>query len=82
MMEVSGDKTQYLSGRVITLAEYFEKNPKSIHHINGDQSRKGVILNGSVIEIGSIAWKNIALTPIYQDDLLGELRIIYHNKRI
>lgn len=72
------------SGKVTTLKEYFENNPQSVHIINNNPARRGVMLNGAMIEIGSVVWSNICLTPIYHDILLGEIRVIYHshNKKI
>lgn len=67
------------SGRVTTLEEYFAKNTQSVHVLNGDPMRKGVMLNGAMIEVGSNTWKNICQMPIYHDVLLGEIRLLYHN---
>lgn len=69
------------SGKVTTLQKHFEENPQSVYHMQDNPERKGVMLNGSMIEIGSVVWQNICLTPIYHDTLFGEIRIIYHNNR-
>lgn len=74
----SAEKTKRVpSGRVMTVAEYFEANPQSIHTINNDPARKGVIFNGTMIEIGSVEWYNMAGTKLYWDTLLGEIRFLY-----
>lgn len=80
-MEGLVDTIKIPSGRLTNLAEYFENNRQSLHTINGDPKRKGVLLNGVMIEMGSMYWQNLALVPIYQDLLFGEIRIINNNNR-
>lgn len=66
------------SGRVLTVEQHFKENPQSIHVLNGNESRKGVMLNGAMIEIGSSAWNMIRNIPIYHSTLFNEISIIYH----
>lgn len=69
------------SGRVMTLQEYFERNPQSVHTLNGVPGRTGVIINGAIVEIGSIAWQNICQVPIFQDKLFGGLSFIHYKNK-
>ncbi len=66
------------SGRVMTIREYFEANPQSIHIINNNPQRKAVMLNGCMIEIGSQLWNSICDTKVLYNSLLGEVSILYH----
>ena len=71
-------KVEIQTGAVTTIKEHFESNPQSVAIINGDPNRRGVIINGEVIEIGSPKWEMIKNIRIYNDQLLGELRILYN----
>lgn len=70
------DTTNKPSGRVTTLAEYFESNPEKLHILNGNPERKGAFINGIMVEVGSVNWKIVAHVPIYHDTLFGEIRFI------
>lgn len=69
-------KNEIESGVLITVEEYFKNHPLSIHIINNNLDRKGVMINGLIIEIGSVEWENIRKQYIYVDKLFGEIRSI------
>lgn len=66
------------SGRVLTIEQFFKENPQSIHVLNGDKNRLGVMLNGAMIELGSPAWQMVRNLPIFHSVLFNEISIIYH----
>lgn len=73
------DKKEILSGKVTTIEQHFADNPQSVHTAKNNPNRKAVMLNGTWIEIGSPQWQMIAKLRVYQDNIFGELRILYHN---
>lgn len=70
-----GEVVEIQTGVLMTIKEYFERNPQSIAIINNDPNRRGVIINGALIEIGSPLWNSICNTKLYHDQLLGEIRL-------
>lgn len=77
-MENKEENNLICSGRVLTLQQYFEENKQSLHVINGNKGRLGVMLNGVLIEIGSVVWNQICDTVIFHNTLFGEISILYH----
>ncbi len=77
-MSKEKNKKLICSGRILTIEKYFEDNPQSIHVLNGNEERKGVMLNGQMIEIGSNAWQMVRNIPILHSTLFNEISIIYH----
>ena len=80
-MEKENKNNLICSGRVLTIEKYFEDNPQSVHVLDGNGKRAlGVMLNGSVIEIGSSQWEMIRNTPIFHNIWFGEISIYKGNK--
>lgn len=69
------------SGRILTIEQYFKENPQSIHILNGNPNRLGVMLNGQMIEIGSKTWEMVRNLHIFHSTLFNEISIIYHFNR-
>lgn len=74
------ENNKICSGRILSVEQYFKENPQSIHVLNGDKNRLGVMLNGGMIEIGSNAWNRIKEMPIFHNTLFNELSFIYYLK--
>jgi hypothetical protein len=72
-------KKGIIAGKVTTIEQYFAENPQRVHTASNNPNRKAVMLNGTWIEIGSPQWQMVAKLRVYQDDIFGELRILYHN---
>lgn len=80
MTKEAVERKKVVSGEVMTIEDYFLKNPHKIHILNNNPSRKGVIINGAMIELESTMWNAIKMTRVYHDELLGELRVLYHSR--
>lgn len=75
------NENKICSGRVLTIEQYFAENPQSIHVLNGNPDRRGVMLNGQMIEVGSNAWNMVRNLPIFHSKLFNEISIIYKLNR-
>lgn len=69
------------SGRILTVEQYFKENPQSIHILNGNPNRLGVMLNGAMIEIGSREWELVKNLVIFHNTLFNEISINYKLNR-
>ena len=77
MTEVADFNNKKESGRMTTYCQYFIDHPEKIHTLVGNSNMKrGVLINGEMIALGSARWMEIKDVKIYEDFLLGEIRIL------